>query len=771
MLQICLKYKNTILLTWIAFILLSGAAILRHIFGDEYPIDNSVSVWFMRDDEELITYEQYNSDFEEQEWTVLLLEADNVYAPNFLIDMRQIVQRIETLDHVIKVNSIVNIRDNELMEDDSLSYSQVYPEEVGSLPLSGEQIKQFIKKLERNPIFHKSILDRQSSKHTVLLIQNANLIHNLEPYRITLVDAIREIVADYDTVKSHALAGTTVVNAELNRASLHDVYVFYILITLMLILFGYITLRNVKDVIILLMVVVGSMLPTMGLISVLGIPFNMVSVMLPVVLIALSVADSVHVIHDFHLERQSKSAEEAIKASIRMLWNPSLWTSITTVVGFASLATSTVYPIFQLGIFASFGIILAWLTTVLLVPQLLVRCWSKQKKVFKHREKNWPSLGGMVLPLIKKGRIPLLILFILLFVPVFGLVYIDVDTNYTKFFSKSMELTRAYDDIDKAGFAQNPVVIALQYPDELQYGDKKYHQGLLDFEYEIRKQPEVIKLLTLNDLLIEVDKTFNGEYPTSERFAGYSQEQLLQLLFLAELSGNDDINDFMVDDKDQIQLLAMTPYISSRELQDFRARVKKLKEQYLPDDIQMNITGTTVLWANMDQQVSRTQIFSLMAISIFMVIFLPLNFGSLRLGLIGVVMNFLPLGVTLGLMSYLGIKVNMATALIGGISLGIVVDDTLHMIYRVRLYYQRGMPWHQAVDEAVSSIGSSVIMTSVILVGGFLCMATSSFVPSAHFGLFISLSIIVALFLDLFILPILIKTSWITPSFVRLARK
>ena len=769
MLKFCLKYKNSILALWCTFILLSGVAIIRHISGHQSAVDNSVSVWFMEDDAELKTYEQYHADFGEQEWTILMLEADNVYAPEFLRDLRQIVQRIEALDHVIKVNSIVNIRDNERLPDASLSYAQVYPEDENSVLLSEEQINQFREKLERNPIFHQNLLERGASDRTVLLIQNSNLIHSLEPYRVGLVDGIRRIVSEYSSVGSHALAGTTVVNAELNRASLRDVYIFYTLITVLLVLFGGVLFRNVKDVSILLVVVVGSILPTMGLISALGIPFNMVTVMLPTILIALSVADAVHVIHDFHLEHQSKSTQEAIHASVNQLWKPSLWTSLTTIVGFASFTTSTVYPMFQLGVFASFGIILAWLTTMLLLPQLFLRFWSGKKREISMPHLPKPSWGDRILGIIQNRRAPLILLLLLLLIPASGIIHMDVDTDYTKFFSQSTELTKAYDAIDKGGFAQNPVTIVLEYPEGAYYGNENYHQGLLAFEQEIRTLPEVIKLLSLNDLLIEFDQAFNGNDENEHRFAEYSLEQLSQLLFLAELSGNDDINDFIVEEKDQIQILALTPYMSSKELQNFRSRVNDLKDLHLPSEMQMLVTGTTVLWANMDEQISQTQLLSLGVIATFLVVSLPLIFGSFRLGFVGVILNFLPLGVALGLMSYLGIKVNMATALIGGISLGVVVDDTLHMLFRARIHFKQGMDWSLAVDKALSSVGSSIVTTSIILVGGFLCMATSTFLPTAHFGFFIALAIIVALFLDLFILPILVKTPWLTPGFARRA--
>lgn len=762
--KIGLTYKNTVLTLWIVMILASAFMIAYHIYSSASPIDNSVGIWFMKDDAAMKYYEQYNKAFGNQEWTILLLETNSIYDPVFLKDMSDITTQIEKLDYVFKVNSITNIRDNEILMDDSLNYTKIYPVEDKRRIISSDQIKIFKAKLNRNPIFHNSIFKHNDSKHTVLLIQNANLIYQQKPYRIELVDSIKDILHNYNSITSYSLAGTTVVNAELNRASLRDVYVFYTLITILLFLFASISLRNLKDVIIMFSIVIGTIIPTMGLISAFRIPFNMISVMMPTILIALSVADVIHIINEFHDNHMKYNTEEAIQETINKLWKPTFLTSFTTVIGFASLSVSTVYPIFQLGIFAAFGISLAWVTSILIAPQLLVRFWSKDriikgsvvdaKHIYVYNIRNFTY----------KNKVAIIIVFILLFIPCLGLAFIDVDTNYTKFFAPSTNVTMAYNNIKKAGFAQNPIAIMISFPEGKKYGSDGFLEPILHFENEIKHIPEVIKMLSLSNLLREVDKAYNGPLGAEKRFATYNQSQISQLMFLAELSGNNDIEDFLSKDRTKIQILALTPYLSSKELNRFKKQIAFLGKKLLPDNINVTVTGTTVLWSNMDKQITKTQIMSLMIIGLIMICFFPIVFHSFKVGFLSVILNFLPICFTLGIMSYMDIKVNIATILIGGISLGIVVDDTIHVIYRVILENKNGETWQNSVDNAVVLVGHSIIMTSAILVAGFLCMATSNFLPTAHFGIFISISIIVALFLDIFILPIFLRLNWFVPK-------
>ena len=272
MTRFCLTHKKLTLLFWSLAIGYFLTVIGLRLLSDQPAIDNSVGIWFLSDDQALKEYQQYNRDFGEKEWTLLLLKTASIYEPEFLDDLAAITQRLETLKHVVKVTSIVNVRDNEIDRDDSLNYKKIFPQTSKNHPtLSADQLDQFKQKLLANPLFEHNIFQRNDPRYTVLLLQNDNQIFNATPYRIELVDAITSIVEQYPSVENYALAGTTVVNAELNRAAKRDVVVFYSLITLFLMLFGWLTLNSFKDLLIMLMVVCCSMSTAMGLLALLGI--------------------------------------------------------------------------------------------------------------------------------------------------------------------------------------------------------------------------------------------------------------------------------------------------------------------------------------------------------------------------------------------------------------------------------------------------------------------------------------------------------------------
>jgi predicted RND superfamily exporter protein len=756
----CLRHKTAVLVAWFGAALLSLLAIAWHLSGNRPLIDNSVGIWFMDDDPELLAYDKYHKDFGETEWTILLLHTTSIYDPNFLRDLADISARLEHVEHVAKVVSIANVRDSRSDGSGLVEYTRLYPAGDASVLLTAPEVEEFKARLRANPILVNSLYRPGDDRTTAVLFKNDNLIHEASPYRIRMFDAINEIVGQYTSVTGHSMAGSSVINAELNRSSRHDVVVFYVLVSIFIAAAGYALLRTVKDLFVLLVVVTTSAIVPMALIALLAIPYNMVTVMLPPFLITLSVCDVIHVINGFHYERISRPASEAVVVAVNKIWIPCLCTSAITIVGLLSLAASTVHPIRQLGVFAGLGIFVAWLVTMTLAPVLLAMM-PCGRKAFVGRPSHTPDGFGRyaprLLPFLSGGYrwvwlgVAAAMLYMLA-----GLSQVEVDTDYTKFFGRDTAVTRSYSDIEHAGFGQNPVSIVLRYPEGSTFATGDHVDRLMAFETGIAAVPGIVKLLSLTQIVGRIDMAFNGHHDGSS-IAGYSEEQLAQLLLLGELSGNDDVKDFLAGDRRVLQILALTPYMSSRQLVDFKQRIHDAAARTLPHDVDVDITGSAVLWANMDAQISHTEVSSTYIITLVFLLIMPVIFRSARLGVVGFVVNALPLVIVFGLMGLLDVRINMATALIGGVAIGATADSTLFFINAVRRGFRAGMAWPDAVDQAVATVGDGIVMTSLVLAGSFACLATSSFLPTAQFGALVTAAVLLSLFLDIIINPIVLK--------------
>ncbi len=231
---------------------------------------------------------------------------------------------------------------------------------------------------------------------------------------------------------------------------------------------------------------------------------------------------------------------------------------------------------------------------------------------------------------------------------------------------------------------------------------------------------------------------------------------MAQLRTAARSAGVTELDDYSTSDGQRRRILLLTDYLSSSELHALHNSVTAIAHEVLPKDARASLQGTTVLWSNMDGEIGHTQVRSILMLAAVFVLLLPILFGSVGLGLLGVVINGLPLAMTFGLMGLLGSRLNLATALIGGVAIGSTVDSTLFFINRFQTELALGRTWDEAIEAAVRGVGDGILITTGILAGGFLCMTVSSFKPTADFGIFTCFTIVTGAFLDIIIDPILL---------------
>ena len=755
--DLLLRLSWPILIIWSAGLIFSAFFLIRFLFTSAAPIDNSVSVWFQQNDPELVKYLKYNNDFGEAEWTMLLLETQSIEDDEFLNQLETLTEEIELVPHVQKAISLANIQTNFIKPDGKHQYKPLYRiyDDVFN---KDTNIKTLLAQM---PALDGTLFRSGDDQHTVIFIKNDNLIRTQTKYRVVLLDSVRALAGNKSTITDHALAGTTVINAELNRAAAHDAVLFYFLVSGLLVLFTIITLRNWRDSFILIAIVMGTIVPVMGGLAFFKIPYNMITIMLPTLLIAFSVADIVHVIDLFHKLRQSGSVsiESSLGQTIRELWKPGLWTSVTTAVGLAALSRSDVIPVYQIGVMGPAGILLAWVQTMTCGPVLLRLLWRSHEPSNSGadtRQGWYQRMINWMIGLSARHPRKLIAGFFIMVLPLLALPRLEVDTNYADFFRSGSTIPVAYSKVKEAGFSQNPLSLMLTVENSRDITSPGIYTRVRMFEKKIQQLYRVNSILSATPLLEEIDKTLLQLAILQPGRKRLEHSRMTQILQAADMTGNQDIDDFISPDRRQIQIMALTGYLSSKELLSLKTEIQEAaSECFTNGDVSLLVTGTTSLWAGMDKHISDMQLQSILIVFCFMAFFLPIIFKSLRLGILGLVINFLPVSIALGVMALYGIKVNIATALIGSIAFGVVVDDTIHFITRLNNNRVQGLTIQESITDTLEIIGHSIITTTLILVGSFITLSSSSFLPISHFGIFIAFSVSLALYLDVFILPLL----------------
>ena len=291
------------------------------------------------------------------------------------------------------------------------------------------------------------------------------------------------------------------------------------------------------------------------------------------------------------------------------------------------------------------------------------------------------------------------------------------------------------------------LTLTLNLPKDTEVSNYDRHLTTRSFEQSLLALPSVLDIQSLDHLVAELSSSFEDEAEMD------SVRLLLKKAGTVDLDAGDD---FLSGDKQFLRLRVMTAAMSTRDIDAFRTSLSGLSAD-LPDDWNLTLTGTNVLWSNMDAHVIRTQLLSIGMTAAVLLILLPLVFRSFLLGILGFAVSFIPVLCTLGFMGWLGLPVNIATCILGGVVMGVAVDDTIYYLSRFREGLHQGLSVDAAARGATATTGRAMIKTSFILTGGFLTMAVSDFMPSVYFGVFFAFSILAALLADLVILPVLLR--------------
>jgi hypothetical protein len=638
------------------------------LFLGRFEIDNSVGVWFPEGDPALAGYERFLDTFGPWEWDLLLVAPRRPPDGVLLVELKGLENRLRAHPGIRQVL-------------DPAALAALDPGGGASVPPSGS---------------------------LPFLLETANEIHRGDDFRAELLEAIDREVEACPGIASHTLVGTSVINVGLNRSARRDMLLFFNLVFLLLAGVSWLLLRAWRDVAVLLAVSVSAVAMTLGLVAVTGTAFNILTIMMPTVLIALSVANLVHLVHAFHEHRRHGAAsDEAAVRAAREVRLPALGTTLTTVIGFLSLAVSDMPPVRQLALFSAAGILTAWLGTLAVAPVLLGRVWrgrsagrrgGARTAVLDAWARRVPGLGPVLLVLVL-GAVPVLA----------GLGRLEADTNYVEFFRPGSRVRSAYETAKRAGMAQSVLDVVVRTPGASDPGD------LAPFLEAVGEQPEVRGVLA------------PGAGPDLRGFVDDGGTAFRAALFV-DFMGNDDVG-------------------------ALSRRVRSLGNRLLPEGWAVEVTGSPVLWERMDASIVRTQQGSILLVALGAFVLLALFFRDLRAAAIGWFCSALPVGIILGIMGWLGVPVTLATVLIAGIALGLAVDDTVHFVFAVRRRLAAGRGRREAVRDALVTVGERMVVTSLILSGSFSVMAFSDFVPTAGFGIFTALTILLALAADMALLP------------------
>jgi predicted RND superfamily exporter protein len=491
----------------------------------------------------------------------------------------------------------------------------------------------------------------------------------------------------------------------------------------------------------------------MGVAGFLGIPLSPPSVTAPNIILTLATADCIHIIWSamrnvgYGMEKR-----EAIRRSLRDNFSPIFFTSAASAVGFLALTFSESPPFQHLGLIAGIGVILAWALSISLLPALMVWCPLKARRSAAVLTSVFDFLFRFIQPRAKLICALSLVVTATLAACAFTNT---LDDRFVNYFDDSFEFRRDTDYMSDNLTGIYYVDFSLRATDASGIANPEYLKEVEAFADWLRLQPEVRHVEGLTDVFKILNQAFNDGNDDAYRVPE-DAALAAQFLFFYELSlpHGLDLKDRITLDKAATRLTATLENTSTSAVLSLLERSDAWMAANFQNIQSATGTGTTVLFSHIGmrniQEMLIGTAFSFIGISIL----LFLVFRSVGLGLLGFLTNVMPAMTVMGAWALIVGEVGMAVAVIAAMTLGIVVDDTIHLISRyLKARREDSKPVEAAVREAMLHSGPALLTTTIVLASGFFCLAFSGFQINAWLGLMTAITIITALVFDILVIP------------------
>jgi predicted RND superfamily exporter protein len=506
-------------------------------------------------------------------------------------------------------------------------------------------------------------------------------------------------------------------------------------------------------------VIVFSILTAMGLAGWMGFYLTPPSASSPPIILTLAVADCVHVLVSFlYVMRKGMDKFSAIADSLRINMQPIFLTSLTTVIGFMSMNFSDAPPFRDLGNIVAMGVAVAFVFSVTFLPAFMAAVPVRVRPGSVRRTERMDRFGEFVVSRQNAlfWGMGVVMIALIAFIP-----RNELNDEFVKYFDESIPFRTATDFASENLTGIYTIDYSLGNGEVGGINEPAFLEDVERFANWYREQPGVLHVNTLTDIMRRLNKNMHGDDPAWYRLPD-ERELSAQYLLLYEMSlpYGLDLNNQIDIDKSATRLTVTMESVSSNELLEIRARA----QQWLADNvpyIKSDGASPSVMFAYIGQRNIRSMLIGASIALVLISMILVIALRSLKIGLVSLVPNLAPAAMGFGLWGLLDGQIGLGMSVVMGMTLGIVVDDTVHFLSKyLRARREQGLGAEDAVRYAFHTVGIALLVTTLVLIAGFMVLTQSAFKLNADMGLLTAITIGIALIADfLFLPPLLMKVD------------
>ncbi len=732
--------KNILANKWLIIVLVCLGTLF---FGNELKklqIDADIVRSLPDDDVDARLLKKIGENFGSNNMGVIILETDNIYQPSVIEHIQLITDTLSEISGISSVSSLTNII-NIKGSDYGIEIGKLVDEY--ELPKTALEFEKLRNNILNNPMYKGSIVSEDETASLIVFD-----IENDANVNLIAKEVIEKTTALQIPEKLYYIGSPMLVTyiSDLMRKDLTTLLPIAFLVIAIILLLSF---RSISGVILPLLIAVVSIVWSLGSMAFLGIKMSMISNNIPIIILAIGSAYTIHVINRVNKVRLEEQHSDTIKTALVYVFIPIMLAALTTIIGFISfIFGSYLDMIVDFGIFTALGTLFACLLSIFFVPAILsvLNFKNNTSKVPKDDSFITNYLLRPLHQLIaNKPKTVLLIWLLLIGFSVANLFSIRRSVDIQEYFKRDNP-TRLAEQIMVEKFGgTKPIFVYfkgnMQSPAVL--------KKMLETSAYMEESPEVYTSMSIAKLIDEINYNF-----TNSRTFPQEIEQIEQLWFL--LDGNEVLPRFVNEELTEGIIISKFKSPDNKSKIEFAKYMNRFIAENSTEECQIQITGMPFVDITMDQSLINSQIGSI-AIAVFFVIVLVGGIlRSLKSGFFAAIPIIATIILLFGFMGLTGISLNIATVLVASVALGIGIDYAIHIISHFKTSFKKNNDVYAAVQESILVSGKAIIINVVSVSAGFLVLVFSDMVPLQYFGLLIALSMVSSCLGALTLLPSLL---------------
>jgi predicted RND superfamily exporter protein len=721
-------------------------------------ISSDYRYFFGADNPQRMAFENLQNIYSKDDSVLISVTPDDgkVFKQDTLEGIRYLTSEAWLLPYVTRVDSIANFQHSYAIGDDMIVQDLVDASALQSASGNYESLKAIA--LEE-PKLAGRLIDEHAS---VTGINIKMTFPGESPFEVPEAAQRARALADtfieeYPGHQVH-LSGMVMLNDAFNEAGMRDVMTLMPAMYAIIIVMLFVILRSKTAVGITMAVMLLSILGAMGFSGWARIPITPPSSIAPTVIMTLAIAHSIHFLKTmFKVIGDGEPREGAIRESLRQNLRPIFLTSLTTVIGFLSLNFSDTPPFHDLGNITAVGVTLAFILSVGLLPATMskinirVKSNSSARSELVTRYTRW----------LEKYSLPIIV------VTVFSTVMIGaqikdirINDQFVGYFDETIRFRPDSEYIIDNLTGVYQMNFDIQSGEEQGIADPQYLHKLEDFANYMRSVPDIVHVSSITDTFKKLNMNMHGDDEAYYRLPD-ERDLAAQYLLLYEMSlpyGLDLNNQVNVDKSSSRVVVTMAEVPTSRILE-----LSALASDWLADNtteaMQAEATSPTVMFSHITERNIDAMLWGTLIALILITGVMIIALSSVRYGLLSLLPNVMPAVIAIGLWGLLIGEAGFSIAFVASVTLGIIVDDTVHFLSKFNYARNHGRESSEAIHYAIEHVGSALISTSVILVAGFSVLMLSGFKLNFVLGALSALTIAIALLVDFTFLPAVLRAT------------